>query len=192
MSREVVGLKWAKILEKRPRAIPEAKRVSGAKLAGLRYERALAKSLPLAHGVWWEFEDRNGPGWCQTDFVGTSGAWVVVLEAKWTWTHEAEEQLFGLYLPVVAKALRVPLGRVIPVVVCKKLIRGLSRPIRPSLQEALEVSYESSSAVAGCAVWHHLGGVPLLKGSSPGPLTPGPVGALMNDGPDSARERRVE
>ncbi len=163
MSRVVKGLKWAKRLEGRPARIPREVKRSGARLAGLRYEGALAKKMPpeWKHGVWWEFEDEEGPGYCQTDFVGISPKWVIVLECKYTWTEEAERQLWELYLPVVGKAMR---KSVVPVVVCKRLVAKLNRPIFASLERAVEESYLWSSRLVGTAVWHYLGGVPLLRG----------------------------
>lgn len=107
MSRVINGLVWAKPCA-RPRAIP-ASRPRGAKAAGLRYERALAAALPKAkHGQWFEFEDRNGPGWCQTDLLLELPSGVLVLESKYTWVPEGHQQVEDLYLPVVAKALAKP------------------------------------------------------------------------------------
>ena len=170
MERRIKGLKWAKRLENRPKCLGAPKRVSGAKAAGVRYEKALAKGLPKAieHGVWWEFEDQEGKGFCQTDFLWVRDDFVLVMECKYTWTVEAEEKLWGLYVPVVERALRARI--VVPVVVCKRLVPGLARPIRAMLAPAIEASYEGASPVSGCAVWHHLGGVPRLREENPIPL----------------------
>ena len=162
MKRVVQGLKWARRLASRPSGIPEG-RARGAKLKGLQYERALAKALGsrMLHGIWWEFEDSEGRGFCQTDFLGFARGFTVILECKYTWTEEAEEELRGLYVPVVSVALAKPLGSVLSVVVCKNLIKGLKRPICDSLAEALETSYSGLST----PVWHHTGAVPLLRRS---------------------------
>lgn len=121
--RQIKGLKWARQLPGRPKCIPTS-RPRGAKAEGLRYERALAKRLPLAaHGVWFEFADSNGPGYCQPDFLLTlpNGA-LAILECKYTWVAEAHAQLAGLYAPVVREARGAD---VVGVVVCKRLVEGM-------------------------------------------------------------------
>lgn len=107
MSRQIVGLQKAEPCE-RPKTIPVG-RPRGAKAAGLRYERSLAKAMPAAkHGQWFQFQDRAGDGCCQTDLLlGSDGA-CFVIEAKYTWTLEGHEQLERLYLPVVGMALARP------------------------------------------------------------------------------------
>jgi hypothetical protein len=138
-------------------------RPRGAKGEGLRYERALARGLgsKFRCGAWWEFKDDAGIGCCQTDFFGKAKQWVILLESKLTWTQEAEEQLYELYVPVVAMALGVQRSQVLPIVVCKYLTRETQRPVCFSLKEALEQSMNVSAPF--CSVWHHLGGVPLLR-----------------------------
>lgn len=117
MIRRVEGLRWARASESGPR-LPAA-RPRGAKAAGLRYERALARALPgWKHGQWWEFEDRRGHGWGQTDLFAAVGPAVVLMEAKYTYTREAWEQLEGLYGPVVEEALG---RRVVGIEVCRAL-----------------------------------------------------------------------
>jgi hypothetical protein len=120
MTRVVSGLKWARPIA-RPRVIPFT-RPRGKKAAGLRYERALAQQFDrCVPGQWWEFQDENGHGYCQTDLVTsvTPGGTLVVLEAKYTWTLEGHHQLEMLYLPVVAWATK---RRVLGVLVCKVLV----------------------------------------------------------------------
>jgi hypothetical protein len=160
--RQVVGLRWARPLEGKPAFIPGS-RPRGAKAEGLRYERSLAKGLgsKFRCGMWWEFRDDGGIGCCQTDFFGKAKQWIILLETKLTWTPEAEEQLYGLYVPVVAMAMQVPRSQVLPIVVCKYLTREAERPICFTLKEALEQSMNVSAPF--CSVWHHLGGVPLLR-----------------------------
>jgi hypothetical protein len=96
-------------------------RARGAKLAGLRFERALGKALPcdFEHGSWFSYRDFNGHGFCQPDFLLELEHLVVVLEAKYTWTPAAYVQIELLYKPVVQLALGKP---VIGIQICKRLL----------------------------------------------------------------------
>ena len=161
--RRATDLRWAGALSGRPPQIPDTPTKRAACQAGLRYERQLASALSrkLTHGQWWAYEDRNGRGWCQTDFWGrTPDGFVVIVEAKYTWTPAGHDKLEGLYRPVVAFALGMDPARVLGVQVCKRLT--LSIPcgvlIRPNLEEALKAADAGNRAV-----WHHLGGVPQLR-----------------------------
>ena len=148
MTRVIVGLKWARRAPGRPPEIPKG-RPRGRKAAGIRYEKDLQHALPMTVcGQWWEFEDVNGHGWCQTDLIGAFGPEgpLVVLEAKLTWTMEAWAQLEGLYIPVVSKAEgRDCLG----IQVCKNLKPGV-RNIWTDLGAAL-------GAEGPRPVWHWMG-----------------------------------
>ena len=126
VTRQINRLSWAKQSPSRPPGIGVT-RARGAKAAGVRYERLLAKAVPKAQaGVWWEFVDSAGHGWCQTDLVliGRDGA--LVLEAKYTATDRAWEQLEGLYLPVVSAALGRPCWGV---QVCRVLTPEMPGPV---------------------------------------------------------------
>jgi hypothetical protein len=109
--RRIEGLIRAKALVSRPACIPASK-PRGAKAAGLRFERALHKSLAGSiHGQWFEFEDKNGFGYCQTDLIlpiqrwkGDEGGLYVVIEAKYTLVPGAHSKLASLYIPVVSQA----------------------------------------------------------------------------------------
>lgn len=133
-ARRIRGLRWA-AKATRPGHTPG--RASGAKAAGLRYERALAKALPTgwSHGEWFEFEDLNGWGMCQPDFFKVGSA-VVVLEAKYTWTSEASCQLMHLYRPVLEAVFGRP---VYGVQVCKRLVPGATGLVR-CLASAIEAA----------------------------------------------------
>jgi hypothetical protein len=161
--RQVEGLKWAHSMENKPAFLSAAKAGKNVKGDGLRYERALAKGLgaKFRWGMWWEYRDERGIGYCQTDFFGKAKQWVILLEGKLTWTPEAEEQLHGLYVPVVSCALGIPRSQILPIVVCKNLTHATSRPICDTLRDAIEQSMEISAPF--CPVWHHIGGVPLLR-----------------------------
>jgi hypothetical protein len=160
---KVVDLRWARMLEGRPTFIPASRAGKGAKGEGLRYERGLAKGLGqrFRYGIWWEYGDLKGKRYCQTDFFGRAKDWIVLLESKLTWTLEAEEQLHGMYVPIVAYALQVPRTQVLPIVVCKYLTGETVRPIESSLKGSIQAAMQVGADM--CVVWHHMGGVPRLK-----------------------------
>lgn len=155
MKREVKGLKWAERLRAKPLGIPVG-RPRGVKAFGLRYERAIEKELGEAQrGVWFAFEDRNGPGWCQMDFLLAWGGRSLILEAKNTWVEEGHWELERLYLPIAEGAgLPRPLG----VVICKNLVLGM-RGVRVSdnIAEAMK------GAESARSVLHWIGKGPLLR-----------------------------
>ena len=133
--RLVRGLKWARGCQW-PAQIPHAKpRRGSAKAAGLKSERELAEVLPGAkHGLWWEFEDLLGHGWCQTDLLIEGGDAALVIEAKLSWVPEGQEKLSGLYIPVLEEALR---KRIYGLVVVKRLVPGVKVPITRDLASAI-------------------------------------------------------
>lgn len=116
-SRVVQGLKYA-VTCGTPGHVGVS-RPRGAKAHGLRYERGLAKAVPVArHGQWFQFIDSNGLGTCQTDLLLEFAELMVVLEAKYTWTLAGHWQDERLYRPVVARAFGKP---AFGLVVCKTL-----------------------------------------------------------------------
>jgi hypothetical protein len=117
--RSLLGLKRAALLPSRPACIPPS-RPRGAKAAGLRFERALASSLKgCLHGAWFEFEDLNGFGYCQTDIIMPFlPHFLAVIEVKYTFVPGAHSKLANLYLPIAEKAFGAP---AVGVVVVKNL-----------------------------------------------------------------------
>jgi len=113
--KPVNGLLWARPVNK-PAFIPVS-RPRGAKAAGLRYERQFAKFLkPLGciHGQWFEFEDKSGVRYCQTDIIfPVSKRLFSVIEVKYTLVDRAYDQLLDVYGPVVEAAYNVPVGLVV-------------------------------------------------------------------------------
>jgi hypothetical protein len=160
MKRQLNGLKWAKRLIGRPAGIPIG-RPRGAKAAGIRYEKAIGAELSEARrGVWFEFEDRNGPGWCQVDFLLPWASRAIVLEAKYTWIEDAHLELERLYVPIVEAA---GFARPIGIVVARRLIPGMDRIlVRDSLSEAIE------AAGRGRSVLHWIAHGPLLRRAAQG------------------------
>lgn len=124
--RIIRRLQWAEPLKARPASIP-ASRPRGAKAAGLRYERALAKHLPAgAHGIWFEFKDENGHGYCQTDHLYSFlPDFIAIIEVKYTLVLEAYSKLRELYIPIVSKAMKAP---AVGIIVTRNLIPGFENP----------------------------------------------------------------
>lgn len=137
ITRAIKGLKYAVTSSKPPHI--GVTRARGAKAHGVRYERQVAKALPLArHGQWFQFIDENGHGWCQTDLLLEFLQAVFIVESKYTWTPQGHFQVERLYQPVVARAFGKPaFGLVIcralrdesemtGVMVCNRLMDGLA------------------------------------------------------------------
>ncbi len=153
MKRQIEGLRWAKELPTRPACVPIG-RPRGQKAWGIRYERSVGAELPDGSrmGIWFEFQDSNGRGFCQVDGLVPMGLGCVgVLEIKYTWTQSAFDELRWLYLPVVAFALGV---RVKGVQVCK-VLTPQAQWVSGDLKGAL--------AGAGLATWHCLGLTPKAR-----------------------------
>ena len=146
--RLVRGLISAKALDARPAVIPIGRPRAAAKIAGLRYEREVAKMLGLlgaVHGRWFEYWDSAGRGFCQPDLVLPWRGKLVVFECKYTWTPVAHTQLDSLYLPVVAKALGKP---VLGAVICKKLLpETADRSICVDVHRAIALAESGASPV---------------------------------------------
>lgn len=171
--RQVIGLKWALARDTGPGFSPNRSR--GAKAAGRRYERALARAVPAADsGRWFEFQDINGHGWCQTDLLVDLGDEIVCLEAKYTWLESGHTQIEQLYRPVVEHVLRKPcLG----VVVCKLLLpamRGVE--VSATVTDALAASRRGRRSVlhwlgvSALGPWSRSGSAAPLDSASPSSL----------------------
>ncbi len=162
MHRVIEGLVWARKALEGP--WPSAKRrPRGAKGQGVKYENALAKALPSAkHGQWFEFQDRNGKGWCQTDLLIELPDGVLVLESKYSWVPEGHTQLENLYRPVVERVWQKPM---LGVQVCKNLAVGCRIETVMRLDDALAVAKQRRPVVL-----HWLGNVPLSATFAKRPL----------------------
>jgi hypothetical protein len=148
VSRSVQGLEWARVMEKAPHRAPRGLR--GAKAKGVAFEKALLGALgPRARGgIWLEFCDSNGRGYCQPDILlKLSHQCLLILEAKYTWTWEGHQQLENLYRPVVRAALRGT-WQILTVQVCKLLTPETPRQaVFASLEAALAASHAGKMAV---------------------------------------------
>lgn len=110
MSREVAGLRIARIVP-RPKCIPSGRPRKGVKLDGLRYEAAVGRAIPGAKtGIWIEYNDANGWGYCNPDLVLSLGPGepVCVIEVKRTDVEASLAQINSLYRPCLALCLGRP------------------------------------------------------------------------------------
>lgn len=138
MSHRIVDrLFWADRAAERPPGIPIS-RPRGAKASGIRYEKALAKMFGtgVIRGQWWEFRDRNGHGFCQTDLFQEGERFALVMESKYTWCPEGHSQLELLYRPVVEFAVGKP---VLGIQVC--------RILKPNMPSELTIVNDIASAI---------------------------------------------
>lgn len=137
MSHRVVDeLRWVKRCS-RPSVIPRG-RPRGAKALGLRYEKAIGKVLTpvFEQGSWFAYEDVNGKGYCQPDFIAKIAlgqAWLVI-EAKYTWVAEGHAQIKELYRPVLEMLDGLP---VFGFVICKRLVPECDGWIAENFEDAV-------------------------------------------------------
>lgn len=134
MTRQITNLRWA--YECQPAHLPCRPR-DPKKAAGIRYENRLAAALPnWRHSIWFRFEDASGLGYCQPDIFLANPHYSVVLEAKLSLTTQAWNQLEGLYIPVLERALRRP---AFGVVVARNL-RAVEGEVCSTLDEAITLA----------------------------------------------------
>ena len=107
--------------------------------AGLAFERKVGKALAslatcagasLEKNPWFTFRDASGDGACSPDAIlNFLPKYVIVIEIKLKYVLGAEAKLKGLYVPVVARTLDLPISHVFPLIVTKVLTpdaRGLT------------------------------------------------------------------
>jgi len=170
--RRILGLKWAAPDDKGPGFGPN--RSKGAKALGRRFEASLQRSLSkdFIRGQWFRFEDSNGLGWCQPDFLLRGAHAVLVLEAKYTWCPEGHSQVEMLYKPVLELVWKLP---VYGVQICKVLVPEARQwaTICPDLGSALAAARLGRRV---CIAWQP--NTPLKIGAAP-PFPVNATGALL-------------
>ena len=112
---------------RKPASVPAVpKGIRGAKRYGYKYEGAFAAAMeqkfPSAcmAGQWFQFNDRNGSGYCQPDLILRTAKLNIIFECKLTDVATARSQLSHLYFPVVKSALGKP---VVGIVVTRHLTK---------------------------------------------------------------------
>lgn len=88
------------------------RKVTGARAAGLRYERKVQENLLAKYaerylpGPWFIFHSDSGPRWCQPDglLIDIQAGTILIVEIKNSITDRAWWWLNDLYVPVVRKA----------------------------------------------------------------------------------------
>lgn len=89
----------------------KAPKATGARAAGLRFERNIGKLLPEAlHNQWIKFVDNAGPGYCCPDYLFAYAGTLFVVECKLTDVGQAADQLQWLYAPVLRLLWPGPIG----------------------------------------------------------------------------------
>ncbi len=161
--RKICGAVSSRLLSARPSSIPIG-RPRGAKAAGLRFERFVAKKLQetypnsgISYHPWYEYLDVNGRGYCQPDFVvySISRDAYVVVECKLGNYEQAVAQMKELYFPV----LRAAAGKEVTGIA---VLRHLNPEIDtgrvfPSFREALRASLYCNFV----PIWHYIGRGPI-------------------------------
>lgn len=140
MTRLVGQLAWAYRGE-RPQCVGLPAKRDAAKQAGIKYEAALAAAIPVAHhGIWWQFCETGKArgGWCQTDLLLQGTLANLVLEAKYSYTEDAWDQLEGLYIPVVTRALG---ARCLGIQVCKRFLAEVNPDVAIANDLAAAIQY---------------------------------------------------
>ena len=135
--RTIRGLRWVRPAATAPHPPPSPRR--GAKLKGIQWENRVARELQSVwgpkclHGQWLEFEDSNGRGYAQPDFILQGQDHVLCVEAKLSWI-EAERQVLGLYAPLLRELYELPVRSVVVV-----------KYLRPGLDLSLLVPWNEGS-----------------------------------------------
>lgn len=133
----------------RPSFIPRAK-LKGLPARGIGYERKVGKSLKriwthTRSGIWFEYFDANGKGWCQPDHYVVLARQILLVECKLSEKDLAWDQMRWLYAPILEMHYKLPVTRV---QACK-ILRS-RRAIIVDVREAL-------AQPGGEFLWHHLG-----------------------------------
>lgn len=123
--RKIDELSWVKMLEQVHMPWPRATKLTLAQKKGNAYEKKVLKLIEsllpgqnILHGVWYQFEDRQGRGLAQPDYTVKTRKCVYVFEVKLTHTRHATHQLQDLYGPLVSMYYKLPATLV---EVCKNL-----------------------------------------------------------------------
>jgi hypothetical protein len=131
--QKIIGLKSARFLEERPKAISPGGKASYAQKEGVRYENRVANLLKVlyedvTHGPWIEYTDRYGTGICQPDIIiNKPAAPLVIVECKLTATKTSFKQLRDMYLPCVAEIYGVDRKDIKLVQICKNLTKRFAK-----------------------------------------------------------------
>jgi hypothetical protein len=99
-------------LSNTPPPFLSTRKATGARAAGLRYERRVHENLLAKYAErylpapWFIFRSDNGPRWCQPDglLIDISAGKIWIIEIKHSITERAWWWLTDLYVPVVRHA----------------------------------------------------------------------------------------
>ena len=124
--RKVKGLKWSELRDYGP--FPGKNQNRNAKACvkkGHAYERVVHRELKrldlggeICFQQWIMFADENGLGWAQPDLYVLWPNLLLLIECKLTQSKSADQQLLGLYLPLLRDIYQLP---ILCLQVCKNL-----------------------------------------------------------------------
>ena len=108
--RRVDGLALAREHEGPACFTAKKRRPRGSKGAGVKFEKEFAKKVGSAgvHGQWFEFHDRNGKGYAQTDVLLFTHEATFVVECKLGNILAGQLQILELYKPILEFVYRRP------------------------------------------------------------------------------------
>jgi hypothetical protein len=108
--RRIDGLALAREHEGPACFTAKRRRPRGAKGAGVKFEKEFAKKCGAAglHGQWFEFHDRGGRGYAQTDVLLFTSEATFVVECKLGNIEAGQAQILELYKPILEFVYRRP------------------------------------------------------------------------------------
>ncbi len=156
--RKIVDLEWAELIQPWEKAPHSPGKLRGTRAEGKAYEHRFGRQIerwtsrrdsPLYEGeiigrTWIKFEDAHGFGWAEPDHLVLQEDVIWLFECKRTHSTQAEEQLLGLYAPLLAELW--PGLAQIRIEVCKNLGAGTGGRI-PRRIRSLDDIYEREQEI---------------------------------------------
>jgi hypothetical protein len=116
-------------------------------MAGLAIEKTFSPIANVYLGRWFEFEDKNGLGYCQPDVIVAMTKYVVVGECKLTETQQGRNQIEYLYKPILSYFFH---REVKGVVISRHLTRETQREL---VCDNMELAISKSNGVIPTLHW---------------------------------------
>lgn len=155
--RQVKELQWAKKCDP-PAMFKKPPKCKGARAKGYTYERTVGRRIKarinageingeLICNQWFQFEDANGVGLCQTDYFLICPGFIVLIECKLSQSTYAEDQMTKLYEPILRKVYGLP-------VICLQVFKNVRGHPHNSVLDIMDlIKYPRT----GVFTWHYLG-----------------------------------
>lgn len=114
--RKIEVLLWVEERKEKnlPFTLTKKSKLTPAQKKGISFEHLIEHELikhqlNFSYNTWFEFEDMNGFGYCQPDFlIYLPDSSIIILEAKYTYTPAGDEELKQLYSPIVQEYYSPP------------------------------------------------------------------------------------